>query len=348
MLASQSICWMRGCLLAITLSISLVLLVSLIGQASAQEGSRISVAVTDRALASVVKEVGGEYVEVKAILPPGADPHSYEPSAQELLSLISNASLIVMTGPHHLPVEERIEELFGEGLIKARILDYRDYQDEGLRLLKIDDDVNPHGYFYSLSGLRAIARACADELPRFMPDKSEYFERRLRAYLERISLIEGAVRDMRIAGVRVALVDPALQYIAEDLGLKVERALIPAHGVEPSTEEVARIVKLIRDGRISLVLLSDIGLVESSAIAAALEESGVPYAIIPLLDFSNRPELASISAASIVKSRLQSEGDVRRVSSLSDALLIPSLAANGILGLFLAFLLLKVRRCGRC
>jgi ABC-type Zn uptake system ZnuABC Zn-binding protein ZnuA len=319
------------------------MLAILISHASAQEG-KVLVVVTDEPLAGVVREIGGEYVEVRGILPPGADPHSYEPSAQELLSLVGGASLIVMTGPHHLPVEERIEQLSNEGLIRARILDYRDYQGEGLKLLEIDGSLNPHGYFFSLSGLRAIAKACAGELSRLMPDKSGYFKQRLNAYLERLALIEDAVKRLNVHGVKVALVDPALQYIAEDLGLDVEATLMTAHGVEPSPEEVAGIMRLAREGRVSLVLLSDIGLMEGSAIMAALKENNVPYALIPLLDFSDRPELASISAASIVESRLQSGGGVGGAGSLSDALLLPSLVANCVLALILILLILKVRR----
>lgn len=333
----------RVCMTAL-LSAFLVLAL-LIGHISAQE-ERVLVVVTAGPLASVVKEVGGEYVEVESILPPSTDPHSYEPSAQELLSLISGASLIVMTGPHHLPVEERIEELSREGLIRARVLDYRDYQREGLRLLEIDGSLNPHGYFFSLSGLRAIAKTCAGELSRLMPDKSEYFKQRLDAYLERLALIEDAVRRLNVHGVRVALADPALQYIADDLGLNVEAILRIEHGVEPSPKEVAEIVKLSREGRVSLVLLSDIGLMRDSAIMTALEENKVSYALIPLLSFSNRPELASVSVASIVKSRLQPGGSMRGAGSLSDAFLLPSLVANIMLALVLILLILRVRRHG--
>ena len=329
---------------AALLSALLILALSM-GHASAQEG-RVLVVVTAGPLASVVKEVGGEYVDVKRVLPPGADPHSYEPSAQELLSLIGGASLIVMTGPHHLPVEERIEELVKEGLIRARVVDYRDYQKEGLRLLEIDGSLNPHGYFFSLSGLRAIAKACAGELLRLMPDKSEYFKQRLDAYLERIKLIEDVVKRLSVHGVRVALVDPALQYIAEDLGLDVEATLRIEHGVEPSSKEVAKIVELFREGRVSLVLISDMGLAEGSAIIKALEENNVPYALIPLLDFSDRPELAPASAASIIKSRLQSGGNMRSTGSLSDAFLLPSLVANIMLALVLVLLILRVKRHG--
>lgn len=324
----------------------MLLFVTLIGHLSAQDDDRILVIAAGEALASVVEEIGGEHVNVRNILPPGVDPHNYEPSAQELLSLVGGASLIVITGPHHFPVEEKIEQLSREGLIRARILNYRNYQKEGLRLLEVDGGLNPHGYFFSLSGLKAIARACAKELSGLMPNKSEYFKQRLNAYLEKLALIGDVVKHMNVAGVRVALVDPILQYIAQDLGLEVEEVLIPSHGVEPPPEEVIKIVRLVQEGKISLVLLSDIGLGDGSAIISTLEENNVPYALIPILDFSKRPELAPIYTASIVKDRVQPLVGIRGTSSLSETFLAPSLAANCVLGLITLLLIMKVRRHG--
>lgn len=338
--------WMAGVLRLAAPVAALALIAFLASHVAAQEGGRVIVVATSPALASVVEEIGGEHVEVRVLLPPGADPHSYEPSLQDILPLVSGASLIVMTGPHHLPVEERIERISEEGIIRARILNYEDYREWGLELLELDGAVNPHGYFFSIRGLRAIARACASELSSIQPDKSEYFEQRLGAYLEKLSQIEELIRAMDIGGVRVALGDPALQYLARDLGLEVEESLALVHGAEPSSEDVARIVRLSREGRISLVLLSDLELGGSATLAAALRENGVPYAVVPLSAFMDQPELAPISAASVLRSRLQSMEVAEPAENISNAFLIPSLAANGVLGLFLLLMLLKVRRHG--
>lgn len=317
------------------------------GHLSAQDNERIFVVTSNESLASVVKEVGGEYVEVRNITPPGVDPHLYEPSIQELLSLISNASLILLTGPHHYPVEEKIKQLSSEGLINALILDYKNYQKEGLKILEIDGAPNPHGYFFSLNGLKAIAKACTAELSRLMPDRSKYFEQRLNAYLDRLALIEDVTKHINVAGVKVVLADPVLQYVAHDLGLEVEGVLIHDHSVEPSPGEIIRVVRLVHEGEITLVLLSDMGAESGSAIMATLKENNVPYALIPLLDFSDVPEVAPVYTASIVKSRAQPRMDVRSWGGMAEPLLVPSLAANAILGLSLLLLVIKVRGRGR-
>jgi len=324
----------------------LALIATLAVHAHAQAGNRVPVLVTAPPLKTVVEAVGGDRVEVKSILPAGADPHSYEPTAQELLSLVSNASLIVMTGPHHFPVEERLGELAEEGLLRVPIIDYRDYLDYGLSILRIPDtDIpNPHGYIYSITGLKAIAKACAAELSRIDPKNSDYYEKRLRSYLEKLSSLEERIRRIGVEGMRVVLGGPALQYLAEDLGLRVEGMILKAHGAEPSPEDVMNAVKAVRDERVELVMLSDLELKDNPELARMLRENGVRYVVIPLLEVSDQPELAPLLAAALLKSNVQDYGG--SATSVLELMAFPSLLANLILLLFLVLLVMKVRRSG--
>lgn len=327
---------------------ALILMAGLVGQVHAQKNGMILVVVTAPPLENVVREVGGEVVEVKSILPPGAEPHSYEPGIQEIITSIQNASLIVMTGPHHLPVEERIKELSEEGLINVPILNYENYQETGLIVLSIlgSGAPNPHGYVYSINGLKAIAKACASELSRILPEKSDYFAKRLKTYLQRLSLLEEKIDKMNVKGTRVILSGPILQYIAEDLGLKVEKVVVKAHGAEPSSEDVMEAIRLVRKGEASLILLSDLELAEGSNILRTFQENRIPYVVVPLLELSDQPELASLITASLLKSGAQPLVQPPASSSPLEILLFPSLLANLILIFFLILLLMKVRRYG--
>jgi len=326
----------------------LILVFSAFNQVSAQEADKILVVVTAPPLGSVVEKVGGDLVEVRSILPPGAEPHSYEPGIQEIVSSIQDASLIVMTGPHHLPVEERIQRLSEEGLIKTSILDYRDYEETGLMILSIPQTgaPNPHGYVYSIRGLKAIAKACVSELSRIYPEGSSYFNERLRAYLQRLSELEKKLSGMNVRGMRVILGGPVLQYVAEDLGLKVEKIIMHGHGAEPSSEDVIEAIKLAKESRESYMLLSDLELSESSTLLRALQENNVPYIIVPLTELSDQPELAPVITATLLRSGFQMAEGERPPSSISETLFLPSLLANLVLGFFLILLILKVRRYG--
>lgn len=71
------------------------------------EKCRVTVAVDIVPLAQVCKAVGGDLVDVKVLVPPGASPHHYELTAEEM-KYLSDADLLVMVGLELIPWEEEI------------------------------------------------------------------------------------------------------------------------------------------------------------------------------------------------------------------------------------------------
>ena len=54
-----------------------------------------------------VKQVGGDKVDVKLLLPPGAESHTYEPTPQDMV-LINNSDLFIFTGSEMEPWAENL------------------------------------------------------------------------------------------------------------------------------------------------------------------------------------------------------------------------------------------------
>src|SRR6476659_1325358 len=68
------------------------------GSGSASSGAVIPVVASTNVWGDIVKQVGGEYVDVVSVIAdPSADPHSYEANAQTQLAL-SKAKLVVENG----------------------------------------------------------------------------------------------------------------------------------------------------------------------------------------------------------------------------------------------------------
>ncbi|RLG07329.1 MAG: hypothetical protein DRN65_03715 [Thaumarchaeota archaeon] len=309
--------------------------------------NQVKVAVTMPVLGAIVEDIGGEHVQVVSLLPPNVDPHSYEPSVEKVLESISKASLIVMSGPSHLPLEEKIRRLSEEGVIKTPILDYRDYENMGLLLLSVPGtgSINPHGYFFSFSGQRAIAKACAAKLSRIDPDHAEYYERRLGRYLQRLSALEERIKAMGINGMKVIIGGPDLQYLAEDLDLEILDMIVKAHGIEPSTQEISKIIDLIKSGDAAVVVVSDIEVNENSALLGALKENKIPSIIVPMSELVDEPELIPLVTASLLKSSLERQVvGAEATGGFLDMVAVPSLAANLVLFTLTVLLLIKVRR----
>ncbi|MSX95184.1 MAG: hypothetical protein F2739_01415, partial [Actinobacteria bacterium] len=90
-------------LVAITLSLGL----SACGSSPTAKASngRPKIIATTPLMGDLVKQVGGDAVSVEVLIPRGADPHDFEPSASQAARL-RDASLIVSNG---LGLEERLQ-----------------------------------------------------------------------------------------------------------------------------------------------------------------------------------------------------------------------------------------------
>ncbi len=86
--------------------VGMLALLSLAGSAWAE--GRVKVAVTIGMAADLVRQVGGDRVEVGQLMGPGVDPHLYKPTAEDAATL-SKADVIFYSG---LMLEGRMADLF--------------------------------------------------------------------------------------------------------------------------------------------------------------------------------------------------------------------------------------------
>lgn len=52
------------------------------------EDGRLQVVATTNVIADIAAQVGGEHVQVASLVPPGADPHSYEPTLRDVRNIV--------------------------------------------------------------------------------------------------------------------------------------------------------------------------------------------------------------------------------------------------------------------
>ncbi len=82
----------------IALAVLATLLLTACGGGNAGDtGDRLQVLATTSIVADVVVQVGGDYVEVTTLLPPGTDPHTFEPRPQDAAA-IADAAILFANG----------------------------------------------------------------------------------------------------------------------------------------------------------------------------------------------------------------------------------------------------------
>ncbi|MBW1933919.1 MAG: zinc ABC transporter substrate-binding protein, partial [Deltaproteobacteria bacterium] len=162
-----------------------IIVPSLSSGGGGEEKVNVVVSVSD--FIPLVKAVGGSFVEVNSILPPGSDPHSFY-ITQDTVKQIENADIIVLANSRLLSYETNIKENYPE----KRYLDFDDYN------VTLDSfpgyGANPHGYWLKFENALAIAEKIRDELSELRPSEREYFN----SSFARLELeVTGAREDIR-------------------------------------------------------------------------------------------------------------------------------------------------------
>src|SRR5688572_31547237 len=86
--------------------------------ASVSAAEKVRVAATTSMVADLVRNVGGERVQVDALMGPGVDPHLYKATASDVLKL-QQANVIFYNG---LLLEGKMQELFGQMARKKKFV----------------------------------------------------------------------------------------------------------------------------------------------------------------------------------------------------------------------------------
>jgi zinc transport system substrate-binding protein len=235
------------------------------------QADKIRVVVTILPQVEFVEAVGGNRVEITVMVPPGADPHVYEPSPSQLQA-VSEAEIYVKVGSgvefeiaHMATIESYLPS-------DAVIVDCS----QGVMLMGAD----PHIWNSPLNAKIIVENIC-DGLIAADPANQAYYEDNRDAYLKRLDELDGNIRDM-LAGMADSCFmtyHPAWGYFARDYGLTqipVERA-----GKEPTAGEIAASVETAKEHNIKVIFVA-LQFPTESAQVIAREIGGQVVYIDPL------------------------------------------------------------------
>ena len=224
--------------------------------------------------ADMVRNVGGERVSVKALLPSGADPHTYELPPNRVAD-IAKADLVFING---LGLEASIQDVIDSNADGGAIV-----LSEGLPVLRGDQTLaedgetggNPHMWLDARLGAKYVERI-RDALIAQDPAGQAVYEANATAYLEQLGSVdremEAAVQSIPPERRKLVTFHDAYPYLAARYGLEVVGVLVPSPGQEPSVQDVARLAETIRDEGVPAVYTEPE--FNSDVLEAAADEAG--------------------------------------------------------------------------
>ncbi|MDC0584820.1 zinc ABC transporter substrate-binding protein [Bacteroidales bacterium] len=238
----------------IALSIGLVSCIS-----NSPKSNKAIVSTTVLPLQYFIEKIADTLVDVNVLIPPGAAPVSYEPTADQMIKL-SQSSLYFQIG------------LFG---FEKAWTDKLSKQSNNLKLISLSEHITPidaphhhghdhgHGHqcqtkdphiWMSAQNAKLIAKVIASELSIQLPNHSDTFKHNLMVLLKEITAIDSTIkRNLSNERRQFMIYHPALTYFAHEYGLT--QIPIELDGKEPTAHHLKTIVEQSKNNNSNIIFV---------------------------------------------------------------------------------------------
>ncbi len=228
--------------------------------ATALASEPVRVSTFSSVLTELAQRVGGSLVTVTGHVAAGSDPHEFEPKPSDL-KVVSKAALVLLSAKHLEGYVGKLREATGG---KARFVEVGAQMPslwqggEGGRAgEKVED---PH-WWNSVGNMRKAVAVVRDALADVLPEQKAAFEVNARAYdLELLELdkwVRSKVAELPRDKRKLVTSHDALQYFAKDYGFTVYPVAGLTSAEQPSSRQVAELLKIIKAQRVKAVFAED-------------------------------------------------------------------------------------------
>jgi ABC-type Zn uptake system ZnuABC Zn-binding protein ZnuA len=214
---------------------------------------RLKVVATTAQIAALTRAVAGDLIELKGVIPAGADPHEFEPVASDLVTL-EGAALILR---HGIGLDDWLDRTLKAGKRATVITVTR-----GVRLQKGEEDGklvdDPHVWHDPANAKKMVDNIVA-ALDRADPAHKTAFDTNAVAYKKRLdearAQVQAMLTEIPAAGRKLVTNHDALGYFAKAFGLKIVGTVIPSVSTqaEPSAGETAKLLQTIRREKVKAI-----------------------------------------------------------------------------------------------
>jgi manganese/zinc/iron transport system substrate-binding protein len=240
-------------------------------------GRKVRVVATIGMIADAAQNVGGERVEVTALMGPGVDPHTYKATAGDVRRM-EQADLVLYNGLH---LEGQMAELFGRlRRTTAVALAERLDPDKDLRKATegFEGTYDPHVWFDVRLWMKVV-EATRDVLIEKDPDHASVYQENAKAYLGRLTDLDAYVRKQaaRVPSDQRVLITAhdAFHYFGRAYGFEVRGLQGISTATEASINDVEALAEVITRRRIPAIFVeSSVNEKNLKAVQEAVQSKG--------------------------------------------------------------------------
>ena len=235
-------------------------------QPNVSTGEKFRVVTTIGMITDIVKNVGGDGIEVIGLMGPGVDPHLYKGSAGDVQKL-SAANLIFYNGLH---LESKMADVLAKMSGDTKTVAVTDVIDRSLLLKppEFEGQYDPHLWFDVKLWMKAVVKV-RDVLSEFDSDNTLMYWSNADRYLAKLAELHAYVKSQaeRVPPQQRVLVTAhdAFNYFGKAYGFEVRGLQGISTATEAGIADVQKLATFIAERRIPAIF------VESSVSSRSLE-----------------------------------------------------------------------------
>jgi zinc transport system substrate-binding protein len=246
---------------------------------------RLFVVTTMYPLADFIQNVGGEYVYVSNVIPPGAEPHDYEPSPQDVAEVLEADVLVYLGGGFDQWAEDMAADTTENGGLVLGV-------DQAVPMTVVDDVVDPH-LWLDLVLAQDVVRAIQQTLTAADPDHAVQYAENANDYLQKLLTLEAeyAATLARCELDDIIASHDAFGYLARRYNFTIHAIAGLSPEAEPSVRDLTLLAREARSTDVQVIFFET--LVSSELAETLAKEVGITTAVLNPIEGLTPDELAA-------------------------------------------------------
>jgi ABC-type Zn uptake system ZnuABC Zn-binding protein ZnuA len=218
----------------------------------------LNVVAAETFLADIAQNVIGERAVVKSLMPIGVDPHSFEPTPQDVATVAESNVLIVNGSGFEGFLDELLQNAGGERAVieaSAGLTPRKPGSTEN-----VDEPIDPHFWLDPNNAVKYVENI-RDALQKIDPVAAVYYGANADKYIQQLTALDQAIRAQvsTIPENRRLIVTnhESFGYFADRYGFTVIGTIIPSvsTGSAPSAQQLVRLIDQIKATGASAIFL---------------------------------------------------------------------------------------------
>lgn len=231
-----------------------------------------TIVTTSFPLYEFARAAAGEHFDVTLLLPPGIEPHEYDPKPSDIVS-IQNSVLFVYNGAGMEPWVYDI--LMGMDASKMKILEAGMYVSVTAEVVGDETGLTDPHIWLDFTNDQLIVNAIATALSEIDPDNAENYTANANAYSEQLNNLDqeyvSSLSNCRVFTFITGGHD-AYSYLAKRYDLQYHAVYGLSPNSEPTPQQVKEIIDLTRESDIKYILVEP--LLSTRMAETIAEEAG--------------------------------------------------------------------------